>query len=65
VWSDKAFNTPDWNNYKWVGTTSKPLDLKAGEHTITVCVDAGDANLDKFRYVQNRCVISCSSSSVT
>jgi hypothetical protein len=50
VWSDKAFNTPDWNNYKWVGTASKPFDLKAGAHTITVCVDAGDANLDKFRY---------------
>jgi hypothetical protein len=48
TWFDAAFSTPEWKDYAWVGTNSAPFALTAGDHILTVCIDYGDANIDKF-----------------
>jgi hypothetical protein len=47
VWSG-PFTSGPWTNYQTVGTGTAPFTLTAGEHTLTVCIDAGDANIDKI-----------------
>jgi hypothetical protein len=47
VWSDD-FNTINWVTYEVVASDT-PFEITAGEHTVTVCIDAGDMNIDSFR----------------
>jgi hypothetical protein len=54
VWSDDSFTTVDakghlnWSAYVWVNALAV-FTLDAGEHNIVLCVDRGDANVDKIR----------------
>lgn len=46
VWS-APFSTADW--YTYVDNAgAAPVALTAGTHTVTLCISAGDANVDKF-----------------
>jgi hypothetical protein len=54
VWTNGTFNTVDkrgnlsWIDYVWVGPLAV-FKLDAGQHNIVLCIDQGDANIDKFK----------------
>ena len=56
VWYSPAFQTvdargqPSWRTYAYATSQGPSFRLMPGEHTLTLCVEAGgDANIDKFQ----------------